>query len=81
MKRNLAFIFLLNSLVFGFATNGQAAGQFRVKVKFLEVANLTYQLDCVGNLPVNCSAKRLNSVIILPNKRTRCFARPKSPRR
>lgn len=36
--------------------------QFQVKVKFNEVANLTYQFDCVGDLPVNCSAGNLSEL-------------------
>jgi hypothetical protein len=53
--------FLFSLFLIGFAA-AAAKAQFRVKVKFLEVANLTYQLDCAGNLPVNCSAGNLGEL-------------------
>ena len=62
MKRKLAAILFLNLIVFGFLTARQTAAQFQVKVKFGEVANLTYQLDCVSNLPVSCSGGNLNEL-------------------
>lgn len=57
--RKRYFFFLLFLIAFA-STTVQA--QFRVKVKFSEIANLTYQLDCVGNLPVNCSAQNLGEL-------------------
>lgn len=39
-----------------------ANAQFRVKVRFEEIANLTYQLDCVGNLPINCGVGNLGEL-------------------
>jgi hypothetical protein len=36
--------------------------QVQVRVKFNEIANLTYQLDCVGDLPVNCSRGNLGEL-------------------
>jgi hypothetical protein len=39
-----------------------ANAQFRVRVKFGEIANLTYQLDCVANLPVSCSGGNLSEL-------------------
>jgi hypothetical protein len=36
--------------------------QFRVRVKFDEIANLTYQLDCVASLPVSCSGGNLGEL-------------------
>jgi hypothetical protein len=51
--------FLLLSIAF---VSTAASAQFRVKVRFSETANLTYQLDCVGNLPVNCSAGNLGEL-------------------
>lgn len=44
--------FLLIVFVFSSAT---AQAQFQVRVKFNELANLTYQLDCVSDLPLSCS--------------------------
>lgn len=48
-------------LLIGFLSTSVSA-QFQVNVKFTEIANLTYQLDCVGNLPVNCSAQNLGEL-------------------
>lgn len=53
------FFFLLFLMAFASIT---VRAQFQVKVKFLEIANLTYQIDCVGNLPVNCSAGNLSEL-------------------
>lgn len=53
------YYFLLFSIAF---LSTAVAAQFRVNVRFNEIANLTYQLDCVGNLPVNCSAQNLNDL-------------------
>lgn len=39
-----------------------AHAQFRVKVKFGELPNLTYQLDCIAGLPVNCGAGNLGEL-------------------
>jgi hypothetical protein len=39
-----------------------APAQFRMRVKFAEIANLTYQLDCVANLPISCSGGNLNEL-------------------
>lgn len=52
--------YLLLFLIVFSATDARA--QFRVRVKFGEIANLTYQLDCVANLPVNCSAGNLGEL-------------------
>lgn len=56
----LRCFFLLFSVAFAAAS--PVSAQFQVRVKFREVANLTYQLDCVGNLPVNCSAANLGEL-------------------
>lgn len=43
----LALLFLLAS--------GIAQAQFQVRVRFGEIPNLTYQLDCVSDQPISCS--------------------------
>jgi hypothetical protein len=58
MLKIYRFLFLL--LLFPFFAS--AATQFRVRVKFSSIANLTYQLDCVGELPINCSQGNLNEL-------------------
>jgi hypothetical protein len=47
-------VFLFSSIV--------AEAQFQVRVKFNEIANLTYQLDCVSDSPVNCSQKNFTEL-------------------
>lgn len=39
-----------------------AEAQFRVSVKFNEIPNLTYQLDCVGDLQIQCSRRNLGDL-------------------
>lgn len=39
-----------------------AKTQIQVRVKFAEIPNLTYQLDCVSDLPVNCSRQNLGEL-------------------
>lgn len=39
-----------------------ATAQIRVRVKFGEISNLTYQLDCVSDLPVHCSRQNLGDL-------------------
>ena len=39
-----------------------ANAQFQVRVKFNEIANLTYQLDCVSDLPVSCSQRNFTEL-------------------
>ncbi len=38
------------------------SAQFQVRVKFGEIANLTYQLDCVADLPINCSRENFREL-------------------
>lgn len=59
MKQILYFFFSLFLIAF---VSAAARAQFQVKVKFLEIANLTYQLDCIANLPVYCSAENLGEL-------------------
>jgi hypothetical protein len=59
MRQTRYFFFSLFLIAFISMT---ARAQFQVKVKFREIANLTYQLDCVGNLPVYCSAGNLGEL-------------------
>lgn len=56
------YLFLLLSIAFVSTAAAASAQQLRVKVRFSEIANLTYQLDCVGDLPVNCSAGKLGEL-------------------
>ena len=39
-----------------------AAAQIQVRVKFAEIPNLTYRLDCVSDLPINCSRQNLGEL-------------------
>ena len=39
-----------------------AEAQIQVQVKFGEIPNLTYQLDCIGDLPINCSRQNLDDL-------------------
>lgn len=59
MKQIHCFFILLFLIIF---ISIDATAQFRVRVKFVEFANLTYQLDCVGDLPINCSGRNLNDL-------------------
>lgn len=36
--------------------------QIQARIKFGEIPNLTYQLDCVGDLPINCSRQNLGDL-------------------
>lgn len=56
LKRSL---FLLIVISFASIT---AEAQFRVAVKFGEIPNLTYQLDCVADLQINCSRQNLGDL-------------------
>lgn len=40
----------------------RGGAQIETRVKFGEIANLTYQLDCVGDLPVYCSRQNLGDL-------------------
>ena len=51
--------FLLSLISFVSIT---AKAQIRARVKFSEIPNLTYQLDCVGDLPVNCARQNLGDL-------------------
>lgn len=42
--------------------SASATAQIRVRVEFDEIPNLTYQLDCVGDLPVTCSRANLGEL-------------------
>jgi len=53
------YLFLLLSITLVSTT---ANAQFQVKVKFGKISNLTYQLDCVAGLPINCSAENLGEL-------------------
>lgn len=64
MKNKLSGSLVFVTIIFTaicFAS-AEADAQIRIKVKFLEIANLTYHLDCVADLPVNCSAGNLNEL-------------------
>lgn len=39
-----------------------AEAQIQVGVKFNEISNLTYQLDCVSDLPIHCSRQNLGDL-------------------
>lgn len=52
-------LFLL--IVVSFASIA-AAAQIRVSIKFNEIPNLTYQLDCVGDLQIQCSRQNLGDL-------------------
>lgn len=53
--------YLLFALVI-FLCAVSVSAQFRVQVKFGEIANLTYQLDCVADTPVNCSRENFREL-------------------
>ena len=52
---------LLLWLLMGLASMA-ANAQFRVRVQFSEIADMTYHLDCVAGLPINCSAQNLGEL-------------------
>jgi hypothetical protein len=56
ISRNFFLFFLL------FFVSIAANAQIQVRVKFNEIPNLTYQLDCVADLPVNCSRANLGEL-------------------
>ena len=53
--------FFILFIVLGFVSI-TAVAQIRARVKFGEIPNLTYQLDCVGDLPVNCGRQNLGDL-------------------
>lgn len=53
------FFALLFVLLFSFIA---AQAQFQVRVKFNEIANLTYQLDCVSGAPISCSDRNFTEL-------------------
>ena len=53
------FLFLFSLIL---AVSIAAKAQIQVRVKFAEIPNLTYQLDCVSDLPVNCSRQNLGEL-------------------
>jgi hypothetical protein len=53
---------LLFLLIAVFLIRSTAEAQFQVRVKFNEIPNLTYQLDCVGELPIYCSRQNLGDL-------------------
>ena len=53
-------LIFLSVIIFLFSTCVEA--QIQTRVKFGEIANLTYQLDCVGDLPVYCSRQNLGDL-------------------
>ncbi len=54
-----SLLFLLIAISFA-ATVAEA--QFRVSVKFNEIPNLTYQLDCLADLQIQCSRQNLGDL-------------------
>jgi hypothetical protein len=53
---------LLFLLILIFFVSVIAEANFRVRVKFGEIPNLTYQLDCVGDLEMQCSRQNLGDL-------------------
>jgi hypothetical protein len=59
MKQIHCFFLLLFLIIF---VSIDTPAQFQARVKFGEIANLTYQLDCVANLPISCSGGNLGEL-------------------
>ncbi len=55
----IRFIFILAVITF---SNVFAEAQIQVRVKFGEISNLTYQLDCVGDILSHCSRSNLEEL-------------------
>lgn len=53
--------FLCFSIIL-FAASGVVHAQFQVRVRLNEIANLTYQLDCVSDLPISCSQRNFTEL-------------------
>lgn len=55
--------FFIFALIVSFAAFASAAdAPFRVSVKFGEIPNLTYQLDCLADAGINCSRENLGEL-------------------
>lgn len=55
-------LFFLFSIIVLLFVSIEAGAQIRVAVKFNEIPNLTYQLDCVGDLPIECSRRNFGDL-------------------
>jgi len=53
---------LLSAVLFISFISVTAGAQFQARVNLGEISNLTYQLDCVGDLPINCSRRNLGDL-------------------